>query len=475
MSQAIHIFKKDVERLRYHLALTLLAVVAFCWVSAANVSGPGPTVLVLAVSWWFLIAAVIHLEPLPGTGHFWLTRPYRRSSLFVAKALFIITFVNVSLGVADLIILHARGFPVFANAGGLIWAQVLLVCAFEIPVAAIVSVTSGLLAFLTATLILLLITLASYLLTSTLHISLAWGHIEWVREYVVLSLAFIIGAGILYWQYAHRATLLSRVAALAGPILLFICAAAFPWTIAFALQSWLFPSRAQTSTISVRLDTEQEWAGQLYRDDKDRLIADIPITIHGTPSGNDLKVYGVRMTLSAPDGRTLPIEEPPSNSFETDSSRVSLRLVVPERWYQKYRREALRAKGILYFALCDEPRYLAIHPSKDRVGVPGVGLCTVNAKSFVCSSALRPSANYVEADLTERSTRGVVHSNARWAGSGDTTPFPAAFNIDPVFRWSIPTLAPITDVVIARSEPIAYAVRSFDLGRVVLADFRMQN
>ena len=475
MSQAIHIFKKDVGRLRYHVSLTLLAAVAFCCMTAVNVSGPGPTALVLAVSWWFLIAAVIHLEPLPGTGHFWLTRPYRRSSLFAAKALFIIGFVNVPLVIADLIILHATGFPVLGNIGGLVWTQLLLVCAFEIPVAAIASVTSGLLGFLTATLFLGLITLAFYLLTSTLNISFAWGHFEWVREYVASSLLLLLGAGILFWQYAHRATLPSRIAALGGPVLLFTCVAAFPWTAAFAVQSWFHESRVQASAISMTLDSERQWAGRVYRGDRDRFVAEIPVTIYGIPRGTDLKLYGVRMTVYAPNGRALPLEEPPSDSFETDSGMVSLRILMPEDWFQKYRGEILRLKGLIYFALCDGPRYSTVEPSRAGVLVPGIGLCRVNPKSFVCDSAFRPSRSYVEAEITEVSRQGKVHSKAHWAGSGDATPFPASLNIDPVFRWSSPTLAPITDVVLQRSEPIAYAVRSFDLDRLVLANFRIQN
>lgn len=475
MSQAIHIFKKDVERLRYHVSLTLLAAVVFCCITTVNVSGPGPTVLVLAVSWWFLIAAVIHLEPLPGTGHFWLTRPYRRSSLFAAKALFIITFVNVPLVIADLIILHATGFPVFGNIGGLVWTHLLLVCAFEIPVAAIASVTSGLLGFLTATLFLVLITLASYLLTSTFHISLGWGHFEWVREYVGLSLLVLLGAGILFWQYAYRATLPSRIAAVGGPVLLFTCVAAFPWTAAFAIQSWFHESRVQASSINMTLDSERRWAGRVYRGDQDRFIAEIPVTIDGIPRGTDLKLYGVRMTVYTPTGRALPIEEPPSDSFQTNSGIVSLRILMPEDWFQKYRGEALRVKGLLYFALCDEAQYSTIDPSGASVLVPDIGLCRIHSKSFVCSSAFRPSSSYVEAELTERSRRGIAHSKAHWAGSGDVAPFPAAFNIDPVFRWSTPTLGPITDVVLQRTEPIAYAVRSFDLDRLVLANLKMQN
>ena len=349
-------------------------------------SGPGPTLAVLAVSWWFLIAAVIHVEPLTGTDHFWLTRPYRRASLFAAKALFVGSFKNVPLGIADLIILKCTGFSVFGNMGGLLWTQVLLVCAFEVPVAAIASITSGLLEFLTATLFLVLITLSSYLVASLLHVRLAWGHAEWVREYVVSGLVSVLGGTILFGQYARRATLLSRLAAAAAPIVLFTCVAALPWTVAFAVQSWLFPSRVQASITGVRLDSERRWAGRVYRGDRNRLTADIPIAIDGIPAGTDLKVFGVRMILRIPDGETYSIEEPPSDSFETDSDMISLRIVVPEQWYEKHRQEVLRINGILYFALYDKPEYSTVHPGGHRKGVPTVGLCTVTTKLAFCGS-----------------------------------------------------------------------------------------
>ena len=115
------------------------------------------------------------------------------------------------------------------------------------------------------------------------------------------------------------------------------------------------------------------------------------------------------MTLYSAEGRTLPLKEPPSDAFETDSGMFSLRLVVREHWFQKNRGKALRVEGILQFALCDKARYLAVHLRRDRVGVPCVRLCTANARSFFCSSAFPPWTSYVEADLTARSTRGIVY------------------------------------------------------------------
>jgi hypothetical protein len=87
MRQALHIFKKDVRYLWYEIAITLALVVMFVgfrWIE-----------FILPIAWCYLAARVIYAEPLPGDRVFWITRPYAWKSLLAAKALFILTFVNL--------------------------------------------------------------------------------------------------------------------------------------------------------------------------------------------------------------------------------------------------------------------------------------------------------------------------------------------------------------------------------------------
>ncbi len=51
----------------------------------------------LPMAWWFLVSLAVYGEPLPGNRQFWITRPYRWTSLLGAKLLFIVAFVSFPL------------------------------------------------------------------------------------------------------------------------------------------------------------------------------------------------------------------------------------------------------------------------------------------------------------------------------------------------------------------------------------------
>ena len=108
IQQALHIFRKDAQHLRFELAATGLLLVFLLLTGVktweALQAGGGrtpipmaPLAMLLVISWSMLIARVIQTEALPGDRHFWLTRPYSRASLVLSKALFIVAFINLPL------------------------------------------------------------------------------------------------------------------------------------------------------------------------------------------------------------------------------------------------------------------------------------------------------------------------------------------------------------------------------------------
>jgi hypothetical protein len=74
-----------------------------------------------------------------------------------------------------------------------------------------------------------------------------------------------------------------------------------------------------------------------------------------------------------------------------------------------------------------------------------------------------------------REATGVGKEQGNRSRLGSSSPFPADFNVDPVFRLYSPRLAPISDVLIKPSEPIAYSNKSFSIDHLVLADFAFRN
>jgi hypothetical protein len=134
MQQALHIFRKDARYLRLEIALSvaLAFLLPGLWPVAAA----------------FLIARLIHAEAIPGDNQFWITRPYRWTSLLAAKLLSILVFVNLPMFAGQFFKVLSAGFPLHSIWPGLAWSQILLFACLSIPIAAVAAITPGIVPFL---------------------------------------------------------------------------------------------------------------------------------------------------------------------------------------------------------------------------------------------------------------------------------------------------------------------------------------
>ena len=122
------------------------------------------------------------------------------------------------------------------------------------------------------------------------------------RSYYLFGQLALGSVIILLCQYAYQATVATRIAAVFGPLLLFTSSALLPWTTAFQLQTHSSKRSVDTSSVQVHLDSERKWAGRVYLNDNQDVVADIPIQVEGLPIGAEFRPYGVTMRLLAPDG-----------------------------------------------------------------------------------------------------------------------------------------------------------------------------
>jgi hypothetical protein len=116
-------------------------------------------------SWWvgLLLAAVaivligrlVLAEKIPGDRQFWVTRPYRWRSLLGAKILFMGTFVNLPILLAQFLIVAVNRFPLASALPGLLWSQALLFALVGLPSVALAAISSSLPAFFFLELVLL--------------------------------------------------------------------------------------------------------------------------------------------------------------------------------------------------------------------------------------------------------------------------------------------------------------------------------
>ncbi len=279
MRQAIHIFKKDVRNLRFEiagvLALTLASAIADVWVTRVTISDQADALHLLPAAWSFLIARVIHAEAIPGDRQFWLTRPYDRRSLWAAKTLFVVAFINLPMLVAQAAILSATGLPVGGNLGGLLWAQVPLSALLVLPAAALAAVTTSPAQFsLGVIAIIVSVTLRTqhqdYLRT-----------VEWIPGYAAVAVVVLLQRGPFPSVLASSDGSVTRIAGRgrnrAGNAL--IAYAAVPWTSAFAIQSKLEPFRGSL-TISFDQKRAPQQLPQVYTG-ANRVRVDLPLLVTG--------------------------------------------------------------------------------------------------------------------------------------------------------------------------------------------------
>ncbi len=158
MRQTLHIFKKDIRHLRFDIIL-FLALTTFYALAELHWGNRLQARWLLLVSAVFLIPRLFHAELIPGDNQFWISRPYRWQNLLAEKFLFLLVFINLPIFAARLIILLSANFPLSAVLLGLLWSQVLLTFVVFLPIAALAILTTGMVPFVFATLVMLAVAL----------------------------------------------------------------------------------------------------------------------------------------------------------------------------------------------------------------------------------------------------------------------------------------------------------------------------
>jgi len=148
LSQAAHIFRKDTGALWPQISIlwALLALFVAYDPMLASAAKSGITdycAPLIMVACWFLCAGVVHQEALTGNREFWLTRPYRRDSLLLAKLLFVVTFICLPVLISGGVLMVRAGVPVLPNAGELILLSVARSTWLILPPFAMACITSG--------------------------------------------------------------------------------------------------------------------------------------------------------------------------------------------------------------------------------------------------------------------------------------------------------------------------------------------
>ncbi len=193
----------------------------------------------------FLIAAIVHLEPIPGARQDWLTRPVPRRSLLIEKLLFVVVMVEGPIFAANLLQGLANGFSWRSSLLSAISHMILLLFFLTLPIFILASVTENMTqAFIFACgctfIIGVFLTLADYMNASA-HgtlIGVTRSGVGWIGEVFRFLLVALAASTILGLQYFQRMTMMARFLVITFGLLL-LATQFLPWRPVFAIEQRL--------------------------------------------------------------------------------------------------------------------------------------------------------------------------------------------------------------------------------------------
>ena len=264
-----HIFKKDWKL----LWVFVLTVASLHWISAfiifkLGLFGESAMLEMLAevvpmLSFFasmFLIAAIVHVEAIPGVRQDWLVRPIRRGNLLLEKFLFVILMVEGPVFAANLFQGLANGFSLRSTLLSATSYVIFLLFFLILPLFAFASVTRNMTeAFIFGCgctfIIGAFLTLGDYMNGSAHGTLIAVTHsgIGWIGEVFRFALVAMAVGTILGLQYFRRRTATTRVLVIAFGLLL-LTSQFLPWKSAFAIEQWLSPKPAAGASTVMRFD-----------------------------------------------------------------------------------------------------------------------------------------------------------------------------------------------------------------------------
>ncbi len=262
MREAFFLFRKDVRHFRLQLAGFLALMGLLACTEATNPRHPEWFGAGLASQWllvpaaWYLVALAIHEQKLPGDQQYWLTRPYPRGSLLLAKALFVVAFLNLPLLATQAFALAVNGLAPLTYWRALVARQFFFSALLVLPAAALASVTASLAHFAMGALAGFGVVLAIELGGG--HPPGQWGGLDWIESSAVGGLAFAIFTGVMLLQYTRRKTLLAASILAGGVVACALLPALDLWPGGFAIQKRLGARLAEDSMARLQFDAARD-------------------------------------------------------------------------------------------------------------------------------------------------------------------------------------------------------------------------
>jgi hypothetical protein len=473
MQQALHIFIKDIRRLRYDILVILALTATFAWCEGHRVPfvtdkvslAAGLIEWLLPLGWWYLAAEAIFGEPLPGNCQFWVTRPYRWPSLLSAKLLFIAAFVNLPLLVSDCSVLGFQGIHPFAHPGALAWRQVLITAILMLPMAALACITVSI-----AQMVLTALGLIAFIVVVSIPNlgppGFLWGSLGWVHNSLVVLVIAAAGLVVMVVQYSARRTAVSRIICGVAVILVFVVGRYLPWSVGYSLQSRLIKSHIGTSSVSAQFEPGGSPPAAATSVPPGKVRVSLPFRFGGFPARTVAKIDGMVAEFTLPGGK---LRELRLGGSETDTPWHEM--MVDRKLFDRVKNAPLRLHVTVLLTLFGNLQTERMPLDGARHHIAGVGLCGAESfepQKFTFLGCLAPF--HLPARTVPQFDNGPP---VEWPGMNLYSPYPAEFSISPIStsRWELTNKSAATAIVISTMQPLAHIRRDLDIPSVRLADF----
>jgi hypothetical protein len=423
----------------------------------------------------YLIARLIHAETLPGDKQFWLTRPYSRGSLLIAKLLGLLLLVNAPIFGARLYVLLADGFPMETIIAPLLWSQLLLFVGAMLPIAALASVTSGMVPFTFSTLALVAVALgtnASMRPPSAPAIRLNLNGTQWLWDSIAVLTLIAFAIPVLYIQYRLRRTWASRLVIVLVGIAGVAAYLYVPWTTAAAIQTAISAQRFDPKAIKVTLAPEAKHFYSRGMIGRQGFQLDVPLKIGGIPQDVELIPDAVSLTFEAADGVTWSSGAYIYPALGKDRpgpgpTILNANVDLPMQSFERIKNQPVKLTAELYVTLFGNPQRKTIPIQATPVGALAGLQCRSGAfRQLVCSAPFGWPARLIYAQFPSGGmlafTRFISYS-----------PFPAGLAFDAGASRAVTVPEGEREVTIVTTEPLAslrhvFAIENFPLAELSL-------
>ena len=371
-------FPKDVRRLRAEIAISFTALTLLTW-AEWRLCTPARNprwyeevlpVAALFISWWVLIAKLIHGDAPAGDRQSQVTRPYIWYKLLLAKALFAVTCIGVPLLVSQVLLLLKNGAPIAPDFGKAVLDTLDVLMVGVLPVAAFATITRSISQW-----ILCLVAAVA------LMAGMAWLDSEIPNSHVptgtdisdnLQAIAFTCLAGIgVTISYARRhrrlGTVVIGLAVVAVPVIM----VATPYR---AILTARFPLVRQDQIPFVVAFVPQEHAENSNTSNPPSRV-EIPIKITSIPDDTVIRLDGVMLSMNLPDGRLQVAGwQPTYQEVPQEGKILSLGVEIDGALFNRVRDDPMPVRlSIALSQLADQHRRRIVARRTFRLA--GVGFC----------------------------------------------------------------------------------------------------